>query len=129
MFHIVFPLANVLVPVGVDHDAVAVFFALAEIAIIVAPISISQLAFALEDILREHPFVGALRFSKVVHALALKDAIDEIAFIKTAISPFIATSPIFLALEVLPFELNLALLPGLTAVPMLVVIHPFAIIG
>jgi hypothetical protein len=59
----------------------------------------------------------------------LEDAIDEIALVEAAISPFVAASSIFLALEVLTFELNLALFPSLAAIAMLVVFHPFAIIG
>ena len=69
---VVLPLADVLVAIGQDHSAVAVFLASSEVAFVHAPILIGQLALALKQVLGEGAFVGALRFGKVVHAYSNK---------------------------------------------------------
>ena len=61
--------------------------------------------------------------------MAFEDAVNEVSLVKAAIGPFVASSAVFLALKVLSFELNLALVPGLLAETMLLVVHPFAFVG
>ena len=69
---VVLPLADVLVAIGQDHSAVAVFLASSEVAFVHAPILIGQLALSFKQVLGEGAFVSALRFGKVVHAYSNK---------------------------------------------------------
>ena len=67
MLPIVGPLTNVLVAVGEDHRAVAVLFALHEVAVVALTVLVRQFALAFEEVMAEIALVRALRLSKVIN--------------------------------------------------------------
>ena len=60
--------------------------------------------------------------------MSLKDAVDEIALVETAIAPLVAAAPILFALVVVALELDLVLSPGLPSEAVLLVIQPFTFV-
>lgn len=102
---------------------------LLKVSVVAAPIFVRQLALALEQVLREAAFVGALRLRKVVDPLPLEHAIDKIALVEAPIGPLVAPTAILFPLVVLALETDLALLPCLSPHAVLVIIHPFTVIG
>ena len=141
---IILPLSDVFVAVRKNHCALSIFLALLEVAVVLAAVLVGQPALALEQILREAALVGALRLREVVDActqsvsnkikngrltLALEHAVDEVALVEAAVGPLVATAAVLLALVVLALKLDLAELPCLLAVSMLVVVHPFTFVS
>jgi hypothetical protein len=61
--------------------------------------------------------------------LALEDTVDEVSFVKASVGPLVATASVLLALIVLAFKLDFALVPGFRAEAVLLVVHPFALVG
>ena len=59
----------------------------------------------------------------------MEDTVEEFSLIEATIGPLVPSLPILLALNIVAFELNLALAPRLAAIPMLKVVAPVAIVG
>lgn len=145
MFHVVLPLADVLVPIRQHHCAIAVLLSLLEVAFVHAAIFVGQSALTLEQVVGEKSVICALGLGEVVNTcecstdiltnrlfgltLASEYAIDEVTFVEAAVGPLVATAPILLALVVGALESNACLVPGLATLAMLLVIQPFAIVG
>jgi len=129
VFHVVLPLADVLVPIRQHHCAIAVLLSLLEVAFVHAAIFVGQSALTLEQVVGEKSVICALGLGEVVNTLASEYAIDEVTFVEAAVGPLVATAPILLALVVGALESNACLVPGLATLAMLLVIQPFAIVG
>ena len=65
----------------------------------------------------------------ILLTLSLENAINEVTFVKATVSPFVASTAIFLSLMVLALETDLTLLPSLRTHTVLMIVHPFTIIG
>lgn len=102
---------------------------LLKVSVVAAPVFVRQLALALEQVLREAAFVGALRLRKVVDPLPLEHAVDKITLVEAPVGPLVAPAAILLPLVVLALEADLALLPCFRSHAMLMVVHPFTVIG
>ena len=61
--------------------------------------------------------------------LSLENAINEVTFIEATVGPLVAPAAIFLSLVVLALETDLALFPRLCAHTVLMIVHPFTVIG
>ena len=61
--------------------------------------------------------------------LTFEDAVNEVTLVKASVGPLVATSTILFAQLVFTFKLDPSLLPCLLTEPVLVVIHPFALVG
>lgn len=129
VLHIIFPLTDVLISVWEDHRALAFFLSRSEVAFVHATVFERELAFSLEQVLRELPFVRPLGLGEVVHARALENTVYEVAFIVASVGPFISAMAIFLTLVIFALEFNLAFIPGLAAISMLEIIDPIAVVG
>ena len=55
--------------------------------------------------------------------------VDEVSFVKASVGPLVATASVLLALAVLAFKLDFALVPRFTPEAVLLVVHPFALVG
>lgn len=129
MFGVIFPLSYVLVTVRENHGTISIFLTGFEVSVVAAPILIGQLALTFEQVLGEVSFVCTLGLGKVVDTLSLEDAIYKVTFIEAAIGPFVASTTVFLALEVLAIELDLSLLPSFLSEAVLMVVHPISFIS
>ncbi len=115
MLQVVFPGADVLITILIDHCSLPTLKPLLKVACILTSIFECDLALALKHIFSKVPLVGLFRLSKVVGAVAAELAVVEVAFVERAIDPLVATSALLLSLDVLATELDLAELPSLFA--------------
>lgn len=129
MFHVVLPLADVLVAVREDHRAIAVLLTHLEVTLVHTAIFIRESTLALEQVVRERAFISALRFGKIVDTLTGEYAIDEVTFVEAAVGPLVATASVLLALIVGTLESDASLIPGFAPKTVLLIIQPFAIVG
>lgn len=65
----------------------------------------------------------------MVLTLTFKDTFREVSLVKTAVGPLVPTSSVFLPMDILAFELDLALFPCFAAESMLLVVNPVAFVG
>lgn len=128
VLHVVFPLADVLIAIWEDHRSLTFFFAGLEVPFVHASIFESELSLTFEKILGKLSLVCSLRLRKVVDARTLEHAIDKITIVVASVSPFVSSAPIFLSLIVFALEFNLAFIPSFTAVSVLEVINPIAVV-
>ena len=61
--------------------------------------------------------------------MTLENTVDKVTLVKASIGPFVATASVFLALKVLSFKLDFALVPSFRPKTVLLVVHPFALVG
>ena len=59
----------------------------------------------------------------------MEDTVDEVSFVEASVGPLVATTSVLFALVVLPFKPDFALLPGFRPEAVLLVVHPFALVG
>jgi len=127
LLHVVLPCADVLVPICVVHRALAVLRSVFEIAIESVTVSERKFALALEVVVVKLTFVSFVTVCEKVNAAPREHSILEVAIIVGSVRPLILTTSDLLSLMEVASVLDAAIVPGLFAVAVLLIIDPLAV--
>lgn len=127
LLHIVLPCSNVFVPVCVVHRALAVLCAVFEIAIEGVTVAIRKFALALEVVVVKFTFVGLVTVCEKVNSPPREHSILEVAIIVGSVRPLVLATSNLLSLVEVASVLDTAIVPGLFAVAVLLIIDPLAV--
>lgn len=129
LLHVVLPGADVLVPVCVAHRALPVLQPVVEVPVVHIPVPVRQLALALEVVVVEVSFVGLVAVGEEVDAVPREHSIFEVSLVVGAVRPLVSAAADLLPLVEVASVLNAAVVPGLLALAVLLVVDPLAVGG
>ena len=127
MLQIVLPLTDVHVAAGEHLRPFAFHLAIPELALVARLIRPDHHAFAFHIIVVEFPFIQLAGVCEVILAITMELTVEEISFIKSTLK-FKSTLARLLSMEECADETDLAKVPRLGALAMLLVVLPLAIV-
>jgi len=128
MLFSVLPRADVFISIGPLECAFAILLPIFEVPFIPPSIGPHFQASPLHIAQTEFPLVQLVQVSKVILAVALKLAIDEVAFIVAAVFPLKLAFAILLPLVKLTHVPGCTIIPRLFSIAMLHIFKPFSLI-